>query len=71
MQAMFDKEGDSELKSCVSAFVLTIRYKDGAATLLTGISMKSFTMNKNADRLWDKTVRQFLQKKEIAFEPLA
>jgi hypothetical protein len=32
--------------------------------------MKSFTMNKNADILWDKAIRRFLQAKEIAFESL-
>jgi len=70
MEAMLEKEGDDELKNCVGAFVLTIRYREGEATLLTGISMKSFTMNKNADRLWDSAVRRFLQSKDIAFEPL-
>ena len=65
------KEGDSELLSCVGALVLTIRYKDGEATLLSGISMKSFTINKNADILWDKAIRRFLQSKGIAFEPLS
>ena len=68
MQAMLEKEGDNELISCVGAFVLTIRYKDGQVSLLSGISMKSFTMNKNADRLWDKTIRRFLEANEIAFE---
>ena len=68
MQAMLEKEGDNELISCVGAFVLTIRYKNGEASLLTGISMKSFAMNKNADRLWDKTIRRFLEANEIAFE---
>ena len=49
----------------------SIRYKDGEATLLSGISMKSFTINKNADILWDKAIRRFLQSKGIAFEPLS
>ena len=71
MKAMLEKEGDSELLSCVGAFVLTINYKNSEATILTGISMKSFTMNKNADILWDKAVRKFLQSKEISFEPLS
>ena len=71
MKSMLEKEGDQELLSCVGAFVVTIRYKDGQASLLSGISMKSFTMNKNADILWDKAIRRFLEAKEIAFEPLA
>ena len=70
MGKMLQKEGDSELLSCVDAFVLTIRYKEGQVSLLSGISMKSFTLNKNADILWDKAIRRFLQAKEIAFEPL-
>ena len=70
MEKMLRKGGEDELLSSVGAFVLTIRYKDGEVSLLSGISMKSFTMNKNADRLWDKTVRLFLESKEIAFEPL-
>lgn len=70
MESLLRKEGDNELLSCVGAFVLTIRYKDGEVILLTGISMKSFTINKNADILWDKVIRRFLQSKEIAFESL-
>ena len=70
MSAMLEKEGDRELRDCVEAFVLTIRYRDGEASLLTGISMNRFTMNKNADILWDKAIRRFLQTKEISFEPL-
>ena len=70
VSSMLEREGDRELQSCVETFVLTIRYKDGQASLLTGISMKSFTLNKGADALWDKTVRRFLQAKEIAFETL-
>ena len=70
MENMLQKEGDSELLSSVGAFVLTVRYRDNEASLLTGISMKSFTMNKNADILWDKAVKRFLQAKEISFEPL-
>ena len=70
MKNMLEKEGDQELLSCVGAFVVTIRYKDGRVSLLSGISMKSFTMNKNADILWDKAIRRFLQAKEIAFESL-
>ena len=68
VKAMLEKEGDEELLSSVGTFVLTIRFRDGAANILTGISMKSFTLNKNADILWDKAVRRFLQAKEIAFE---
>lgn len=66
--SMLEKEGDRELQACVDTFVLTVRYKAGEATLLTGIAMKGFTLNKGADVLWDKAVRRFLQAKDISFE---
>jgi len=28
-------------------------------------------MNKNGDRLWDRTVRRFLEARKIGYEPLA
>ena len=70
MLSMLEKEGDKELLSGVGAFVLTIRYRAGGAVVLTGISMKSFTMNRNADRLWDRSIRRFFESKEIAFEEM-
>ncbi|MBR2730103.1 MAG: DUF5721 family protein [Eubacteriales bacterium] len=68
VKAILEKEGEPALMNSVGAFVLTIRYRNGAANILTGIFLKSFTLNKNADILWDKTVRRFLQAKEISFE---
>lgn len=71
MEAMLRKEQDGELLECVGAFVLTILYGADDAQIRTGISMKSFTMNKSADQLWDKAVKRFLQSKDVRFEELS
>ncbi len=50
----------------VKALVLTVKYDNGAASIVTGTAFTSFVMDKTLDMQWDKTMRQFLAKKEIA-----
>lgn len=54
----------------VKAFVLNIKYDGADLTIVTGTSYHTFLMDKTPDALWDQTVRQFLSKKEIAYEEL-
>ena len=54
----------------VKAFVLNIKYDGTDLTLVTGTAFHTFLMDKTPDILWDQTVRQFLSKKEIAYEEL-
>lgn len=52
----------------IRAFVLTIRYDGSVVTLITGTCYEIFSMDKEPERLWDRFVRTFLEKKEIAYE---
>lgn len=54
----------------IKAFVLNIKYDGTDLTIVTGTSYHTFLMDKTPDVLWDQTVRQFLSKKEIAYEEL-
>ena len=54
----------------VRAFVLNIKYDGSALTLVTGTAFHSFLMDKTPDQLWDHAMKQFLSKKEIAYEEL-
>ena len=47
-------------------FVLTIKYDGSAIRLTTGTAFSSFVPDKTLDAQWDKTMRQFLSRKEIA-----
>jgi hypothetical protein len=49
----------------VSALLLNIRYDGSAASILTGVSYSTFTLDKSAEALWDKTVIRFLESREI------
>lgn len=52
----------------VKAFVLSIKYDGTALTLITGTAFHTFLMDRTPDALWDRTVRQFLTKRQIDYE---
>ena len=61
------KGADPSLKpEQVQALVLTIKYDGSAIRLTTGTAFSSFVPDKTLDAQWDKTMRQFLSRKEIA-----
>ena len=65
------KKGDTGITPHqVKAFVLSIRYDGENLTLVTGTSYNTFLMDKTPDTLWDQSIRQFLSKREIAYEEL-
>lgn len=65
------KKGDTGITpQQVKAFVLSIRYDGENLTLVTGTSYNTFLMDKTPDTLWDQSIRQFLSKREIAYEEL-
>lgn len=51
----------------VKALVLTVKYDGASASIVTGTAFHSFVMDKTLDAQWDKTMRQFLTKKGIAY----
>lgn len=51
----------------VKALVLTVKYDGSGVSLVTGTAFHSFVMDKSLDMQWDKTMRQFLAKKQIAY----
>ena len=63
-------QGYQQLLDSIGAMVLNIRYDGTEVTLVTGIALKSFTLDKNADRIWDETMEKFLASREIGFETM-
>ena len=57
----------SLLPEQVSALVLTVSYDGSSIRLVTGTAFSSFVMDKTLDAQWDKTMRNFLSKKDIAY----
>ena len=54
----------------VKALVLTCRFEEGTLTLITGTSFHTFLLDRSVEPLWDKMIKAFLNKKEIAYEEL-
>lgn len=70
VSSILDK-GDTNVEAKqVKAFVLNIKYDGTGLTLVTGTAFHTFLMDKSPDALWDKSVRQFLSQKGIAYEEL-
>ena len=70
MKKILQDEGYPQLVESVGAMALNIRYDGSEVTLVTGISLKSFSLDKNADRIWDSMMERFLASREIGFETM-
>ena len=70
MEQMLDAEGYPGLKDSIGAMVLNIRYDGSEVTLVTGIALSSFTLDRNADRIWDESMGRFLSSCDIKYETL-
>lgn len=62
--------GQEAAAANIAAMVLTIRYDEKGVTLVTGLSFRSFSLDRSPEKIWDDAVQNFLASKEIAFEPL-
>lgn len=68
MEQLLADEGYPRLMDNIGAMVLNIRYDGSEVTLVTGIALKSFTLDRNAERIWDEAMERFLASCEIGFE---
>ena len=68
--SILKESGTTVTPEQVKAFVLNIKYDGTDLTIVTGTALQTFLMDKTPDVLWDRTVRQFLAQKEIAYEEL-
>jgi hypothetical protein len=62
------KSGLSIPISDINGLFLNIRYDKGILSLVTGTSIKTFTMDKSLEHEWDSNVKTFLKHYEIAVE---
>lgn len=49
-----------------SVLFVNITFENNTITLITGSSMKTFTMDKSAEYIWDEYIKGFLNKYEIS-----
>lgn len=68
--ALLEKGGCDVEPSQVKALVLNIRYDGSKAVLTTGTAFHTFLLSKEPDAIWDRAMRQYLDKKGIPYEEL-
>lgn len=68
MNSMLEKAGLSAQNSLVQNLILNIRFEQGEMSITTGVDYSGFTLDKQAEQLWDNTTGKFLDKKEISYE---
>mgnify|MGYP005760250741 FL=1 len=62
---------DSQITDhAIHSLSLNIHYKNKMLLCTTGVSLKSFTLDKNPEQLWDGIVLNFLKQLCVDFEPL-
>lgn len=51
----------------VSGLYIHIKFENSTLYIITGLGLKTFTMDKTLENVWDDQVKAFLKKNEIAF----
>lgn len=52
----------------INGLFLNVRFEKGNVNLITGTSIKTFTLDKTLEQVWDEDIKTFLKHYEIAFE---
>ncbi len=54
----------------VQGLYMNIRYEQGILQCITGVSLKTFSMDKSLEQAWDTMVQKFFAKQNLDFELL-
>ena len=65
VDAMISRNNIAYKPEDVRGLFLNIRYKEGRLTCTTGISLKTFTMDKTLEHLWDEMILKYFKQKGI------
>lgn len=53
--------GSEEDAKDISSLKISVRYDGKSAGIITGVAYKTFTPDKTAEKIWDKTMSRFLE----------
>lgn len=65
---VLSKSGIGMELSDINGLVLNVRYEKGNLYLITGTSIKTFTLDKTLEQIWDADMKLFLKHNEIPVE---
>lgn len=67
-EQLLKKSGLSFQSNDINGFFFNIRYENSIAILTTGISIKTFSLDKSLETYWDQTMIKFLKNADIDTE---
>ena len=70
LENTLQKTGSTLTTSDVTAAFINLKFQNNKLLLTTGISYRTFTIDKSLDREWDALIKKFLKNHEIIFEEL-
>lgn len=70
LEKTLQQTGSSLTTQDVTAAFINLKFQNGKLLLTTGISYRTFTIDKSLDREWDALMKKFLKNHEIIFEEL-
>ena len=63
MAKTLESSGLSYTTEDVNALFINVRYEGDVLVCTTGLSMKTFTLDKSLEEYWDNTVQKFVDMK--------
>jgi len=70
LEKTLQQVGSSLTTQDVTAVFINLKFQNNSLSLTTGISYRTFSIDKSLDREWDILVKKFLKNHEIMFEEL-
>lgn len=67
-EQLLEQSGLSYQIQDIDGFFLNIRYENSIAICTTGVSIKTFTLDKSLELFWDQTIIKFLKNANIDIE---
>lgn len=67
MKSVLEKSNAAWFVSNLAAFILNVKYQDGAISLITAVSYHTFVADKNPDLIWDNCFESFLRSRQISY----
>nr|WP_308743064.1 DUF5721 family protein [uncultured Anaerocolumna sp.] len=70
IEKVIQKSGIHMKKEEINGLFMNLRYEKENLNIITGTSIKTFTLDKTLDQVWDGYVKDFLKYYEIAVEEI-
>jgi len=70
LEKTLQQTGSSLTTRDVTAAFINLKFQNNSLLLTTGISYRTFSIDKTLDREWDVLIKKFLKNHEIIFEEL-